>query len=122
MVEMLAAHLDVERFGVKALYLFGSTKHGTAVPASDIDILVHVGGTAEQLAALLQWLEGWSRRLSEMNYLRTGCVTDGLLDVHVITDENIVRRTWAAVKIGAVDDAALPIPLGQTPGVSDADV
>lgn len=112
MAERIAATLDPQRFGVRALYVFGSTKNATAGPASDIDLLVHVAGTDEQRAALERWLEGWSLCLSEMNFLRTGRQTDGLLDVHVVTDEDIARRTSWAAKIDAVTDAARPLPLG----------
>ena len=37
---------------------------------------------------------------------------DGLLDVHFVTDGDIERQTSYAVKIGAVTDAARPLPLG----------
>ena len=45
MAERMAARLDPERFGVKAMYVFGSTKNATAGPGSDIDLLVHFQGT-----------------------------------------------------------------------------
>ena len=45
MAEQIASHLDADRFGVAGFYLFGSTKNGTAGPASDIDVLVHFKGT-----------------------------------------------------------------------------
>jgi predicted nucleotidyltransferase len=112
MAERMAAALDPSRFGVRACYLFGSTKNATAGPASDIDLLVHFAGTPQQRTELLQWLEGWSLCLSEMNFLRTGQRTDGLLDVHLITDEDIVRRTSWAAKIDAVTDAARLLPIG----------
>jgi hypothetical protein len=47
-----------------------------------------------------------------MNYIRTGERTGGLLDVHIITDEDIAKRTSYAVKIGAVTDAARLLRLG----------
>jgi predicted nucleotidyltransferase len=112
MAQRIAARLDPVRFGVKALYLFGSTKNATAGPTSDIDLLVHVEPDPERRRALGEWLEGWSVSLAEMNYLRTGCRTDGLLDVHFLTDEDIARGTSYAAKIGAVTDAARPLPLG----------
>ena len=46
-----------------------------------------------------------------MNYLRTGCRTDGLLDVHIVTDDDIAQRTSYATKIGAVTDPARPLTL-----------
>jgi hypothetical protein len=46
-----------------------------------------------------------------MNYLRTGYETEGLLDVHLVTDEDIARQTSYAVKINAITDAARPLPM-----------
>ena len=86
---------------MKGLYVFGSTKNATAGPGSDIDLLVHVDGTLEQRRSLESWLEGWSLCLSQMNYLRTGYKTDGLLDVHYVTDSDITVHTSWASKIGA---------------------
>ncbi len=112
MAESVAAHLDPARFGVEALYVFGSTKNATAGPASDIDLLVHFVGDEEQRRDLDRWFEGWSLSLSEINYLRTGYRNSGLLDVHIVTDEDLAKRTSYAVKIGAVTDAARELPLG----------
>jgi pyruvate,water dikinase len=112
MAEHVAARLDPDRFGVVGFYVFGSVKNATAGPASDIDVLIHFCGTDEQRALLDKWLEGWSLCLAEMNYLRTGYQTDGLLDVHIVTDEDIEEQNSYAVKINAVTDAARPLPLG----------
>lgn len=112
-VERMAELLDPSRFGVKAMYLFGSTKNATAGPQSDIDLLIHFTGTPSQSKELLAWLEGWSLCLSHLNFLRTGYKSDGLLDVHLVTDEDIRKRTSYAVKIGAATDAARPIPLAR---------
>jgi pyruvate,water dikinase len=117
MAERIAAQLDSDRFGVKGLYVFGSTKNATAGPASDIDLLVHFSGTEEQRRSLETWLEGWSRCLGEMNFLRTGTRSDGLIDAHFVTDEDIARQTSYAAKIGAVTDAARPLRLPGTPAV-----
>ncbi|MGE5236182.1 MAG: PEP/pyruvate-binding domain-containing protein [Acidobacteriota bacterium] len=106
MAERIAGQLDAARFGVAAMYVIGSAKNATAGPASDIDLLVHVRGSDEQLRDLRLWLEGWSLCLDEMNYLRTGYRSGGLLDVHVLTDIDVEARSSYAVKIGAVTDAA----------------
>ena len=37
--------------------------------------------------------------LGEINYLRTGYVNPDLLDVHIITDEDVERKTSFAAKI-----------------------
>jgi len=111
MAELIALQLDPQRFGVNAIYVFGSTKNATAGPMSDIDLLVHFRGTKKQREEFGLWLEGWSLCLDEMNRLRTGYTTGGLLDVQMVTDEDIARKTSYAVKIGAVTDAARLLPL-----------
>ncbi len=112
MARRIARHLDPERFGVKAVYIFGSTKNGTAGPKSDIDLLIHVEASEAQSEALTTWLDGWSRALAEMNYLRTGYATQTLLDPHFVTDRDIADKTSYAAKIGAVTDSAKALPLG----------
>ena len=46
----------------------------------------------EQRRALELWLEGWSLCLAEMNFLRTGYRSQGLLDVHFVTDDDIAAH------------------------------
>jgi hypothetical protein len=111
MAEQIAADLDPVRFGVKSLYVFGSVKNATAGPSSDIDLLVHDDGSGRGREELALWLDGWSRSLAETNYLRTGYKSEGLLDVHYVTDEDIEKQTSYAAKIDAVTDAARPLRL-----------
>ena len=111
MASHIASQLDPDRFSVKGFYVIGSTKNATAGPGSDIDILIHFQGTDKQRDDLLLWLQGWSLALAEVNYLKTGYRTDGLLDVHIVTDDDIARRTSYAAKIGAVTDPARPLPM-----------
>jgi predicted nucleotidyltransferase len=111
MAEYIASKLDPRRFGVEAVYVIGSTKNATAGPQSDIDLLVHFRGTEKQREDLMTWMEGWSLSLDEMNFQKTGFRTGGILDVHLVTDEDIARRTSYAVKIDAVTDAARPLRL-----------
>jgi pyruvate,water dikinase len=93
MTEKLASQLDKERFGVKALYVVGSTQNATAQAGSDIDLLVNFKGNKTQRQELLTWLEGWSLALDEMNFLRTGYKAGGLLDVHFVTEKDLADIT-----------------------------
>lgn len=111
MAQRIAAQIDPRQFGIKAFYLIGSTKNATAGPGSDIDILLHFEGTEDQRRELMLWLEGWSRCLAEMNFLRTGFRSEGLLEVHLITDKDIAERSTYAVKIDAVTDPARRLPM-----------
>ncbi|MCC7387477.1 MAG: hypothetical protein IT431_01785 [Phycisphaerales bacterium] len=113
MAERIAARIDAPAFGIKQLYLIGSVKNATAGPGSDIDLLVHDAGDAEQRSRLRLWLDGVSLALAEINYLRTGYETEGLLDPHYVTDEDIANKTSFAAKIGAVTDAARRLTLGR---------
>ncbi len=106
MAEAISNMMDGKQFGVKAIYLIGSTKNANAGPASDIDLLLHFTGNAVKRRELLKWLEGWGLALAEMNFLKTGYRTDSLLDVHLVTDHDISEKTSYAVKIGAITDAA----------------
>jgi hypothetical protein len=112
MAKRVASDVDQDRFGVKALYIFGSVKNASAGPNSDIDLLVHDHGDGPRRDELALWLDGWSRSLAEVNYLRTGYKSAGLLDIHYVTDEDIEKQTSFAAKIGAVTDAARRLRFG----------
>ena len=118
MAEYIASMLDARRFGVQAMYVIGSAKNATAGPQSDIDLLVHFRGTPAQRQDLMTWMEGWSLCLDKLNYLKTGYRSGGILDVHVVTDEDIANRNSYAIKIDAATDAARPLRLKETPGDS----
>jgi hypothetical protein len=111
MAERIAQSVDPQRFGVTAIYILGSVKNGTAGPASDIDLIVHHSADDQQLHDLELWMEGWSASLDELNFRRTGYRSNGLLDVHYVTDEDIAHRTSFAAKIGAATDPAEALPL-----------
>ncbi|MBW2731627.1 MAG: nucleotidyltransferase domain-containing protein [Deltaproteobacteria bacterium] len=108
--ESVSRHISREDFGVKGVFVFGSTKNATSQAGSDIDLLIHLNSTETQQKALEQWLQGFSHCLSDVNYMRTGYRVDQMLDVHYVTDEDIAQRTSFAVKIGAVTDAARKLP------------
>lgn len=114
MTEIIAEKLDFEKYHVKGLYLIGSTKNAVAGPASDIDILLHTGEPADKNNELKAWFEGWSLCLSEMNYLKTGFKTSGLIDLHIITDKDLKERTSYAVMIGNHTNGATPIKVIQS--------
>ncbi len=113
MAERVVANIEAEELGVEAVYLFGSTKNATAGPGSDIDLLIHFRGSSSQRHDLEHWLSGWSQALGEINHLKTGEPSRDLLDVHIITDEDIEKKSSYAVKINAATDAATPLPLPQ---------
>jgi predicted nucleotidyltransferase len=112
MAERIAEDIDPTKFGVVAMYVIGSTKNASAGPASDLDLVIHVRGSEAQRRQLEILLDGWSRCLGEVNYLRTGYMTRELLDVHFVTDEDIAAHSSFAAKIGAITDPALELPLG----------
>jgi hypothetical protein len=106
MAERIASEVDPERFGVKGIYVFGSTKNATASPDSDIDLIVHIEKDKCDVEQLRLWFEGWSLALSEINYLRTGHKTKGILDVQFVSDMEIAGKSGFGKKINAATDAA----------------
>ena len=83
--ERVAATLDPARFGVHAVFLFGSTESGKAAVGSDIDLIIVFEGDAKQEGELRAWLEGWSLCLAEVSFQLFGLPSDGLLDVKLMS-------------------------------------
>lgn len=106
MAEKIASKLEPEKYGVKNMYLFGSTQEGSAAIESDINLLIHIEDDKCKQESLRNWLTGWSLCLSEMNYLRTGHKTEGLLDINFITDEDIEKGKNNADKITSLKNPA----------------
>ncbi len=111
MAETLARSLDAKAMGVKAVYLYGSVHDGTARPESDIDLLIHFGGDPGQRARLEAWLEGWSEALTEVNHARTGLRVEPMLDVTLLSDEDLAEGRGAAARVTAMTGAARRLPL-----------
>ena len=109
--EIIAGKLDMEYFGVAGIYVIGSTKRYTAGTGSDIDLLIHFRGTDEQRKELLAWLRGWGECLAVITRETDGSETDNLLDIHVVTDDDIQHQTSYAVMINSFYDRAKPLKL-----------
>jgi predicted nucleotidyltransferase len=106
----MAAVLDKEKYGVKHVYLIGSTKQATAGPVSDIDFIVHVKNKEKYSVLVKTWFEGWGLCLDEMNYQRTGHLTDeSLVDVHIIDDRDIELKDSFASMINSIDSPAMKL-------------
>lgn len=107
MAETIARRLDMTNYGVKALYLIGSVKTGEAGPCSDIDLLAHCINDAGKHKLLQAWCEGYGQCLSVINEYKTDFETKGsLLDLHIITDEDIKQKTSFAIMIESVTNSA----------------
>ena len=103
----IARTIEFERFGIKAVYLIGSVKTATAGPCSDIDLLVHCEDDAEKHESLRWFCEGWGRCLSILNEDKTGYQVKGsLIDLHIITDQDIEKQTSFAVMLESIDNSA----------------
>ncbi|MGI5918747.1 MAG: PEP/pyruvate-binding domain-containing protein [Christensenellales bacterium] len=104
MAKQIADSIDMEKMGVKGVYLFGSTSSGNSGMGSDIDMILHVCGNEEQRRLLTSWLDGWSQALAKINFLHTGYDAGRLLDYHLVTDEDISNRNSYALKIASTVD------------------
>ncbi len=107
--ECIAAEMDTEKFGVRAVYLFGSTEAGNAGRGSDIDLLVHTDNTSAQQQLLREWLAGWDKALCLQNHYLTGHKPPYMLDVHYVTERDINDNECFASKIRSLDEPAAPL-------------
>ncbi len=110
-VKKLAKEMDADLYGVEAVYICGSTKEATAGPRSDIDLIIHFDGNEEQEEKLLNWLKKKNRDLMHENKERTGYHVENILDVHLVTDEDLNKRTSWACHINSPYNSAREIPL-----------
>ena len=110
-MEEIAASLDVDLYGLRGIYVVGSTKEGTAGPESDIDIIVHQVEDEEKRDALFSRLIGWDEKICQENQERTGIEMEKILDVHVVTDDDIANKTSWATHIDSPYNPARMIPL-----------
>jgi hypothetical protein len=85
--ERIASQIDPVRFGVQAVYLFGSTEAGNADVGSDIDLIVVCEGDDRKRSDLQILLEGWSLCLAEISFQLYGIPSHGVLDVKYLDPE-----------------------------------
>ena len=110
--ERIAASRDPARFGVEAVYLFGSTEFGNAGVGSDIDLIIVRGGDAQQERELQSWLEGWSLCLAEISFQLYGIPSSGLLDLKFLTPKQADAELSAFAAAGKTLQA---LPIGTAP-------
>ncbi len=94
LAEGIAGSLSKQKYGVKEIYLFGTTYNGTAGPDSDIDIFVHFCGNKRQRKELTVWFEGWNASLKVINYFKTGYKVERLLDVKILDDNELEEQSY----------------------------
>ena len=94
MIEEMAFRLDPDKYGIRQMYISGD-----AIPGQEDrpHILIHFSGNNKQKEMLESWMEGWSLSLSDMYFLQTGYRIDSLLEINIITDDDIeLNRGYAA--------------------------
>ena len=110
--ERIAAAIDPARFGVQAVYLFGSTELGNAGVGSDIDLIVVSAGNASQRRDLETWLEGWSLCLAEISFQLYGLPSTGLLDIRFLDPQQAKTEIPSFTTAG---NTLQPLPVGTAP-------
>ena len=104
---VIAEQADFERLGIKAIYVIGSTQEATAGAASDLDLLIQTVGDERQKELLKIWIDGWSKSLAEVNYERTGYHVKSLIDLHLVTSEQLKdKKNSFAAMVGNHEQSA----------------
>jgi hypothetical protein len=110
--ERIAACIDPAKFGVRNVYLFGSTELGNASVGSDIDLIIVTEGNEQQHRELELWLEGWSLCLAEISFQLYGLPSNGLLDVKFLNPEQARSEIPSFTAAGKTLQA---LPIGAAP-------
>ena len=69
-------------------------------------------GRSQQRKDLELWLQGWSLSLAEMNYFRTGFHSEGLLEVHYLTEDKLRGEKDVAARLKVASDTVRELTLG----------
>lgn len=93
-VEKLVGKISPMKFGVKGIYLYGTVFTKIASDTSDVDILVHYDGDPRHKELMDAWFEPWNIMLQEIIYINTGFLRPKPLDVHYITDAELVPENY----------------------------
>lgn len=110
MSQKIADSLEFDRLSIEGIYIIGSTKNAEAGPASDIDLIIHQNGNKHQKNELKSYIKGWSMALSELNESKTGYhIPEGIIDLHIINDEDIRNKDSYATMINSVYNSARPL-------------
>jgi hypothetical protein len=112
MAERIAFHCGGQPWGVRGVYYVDESDGRDFDPSGPIKLVIHFAGTGRQRKDIETWLNGWSLSLAEMNYFRTGFHSDGLLEVHFLTDEKIRGEMDVALRIKAPSEVVRELPLG----------
>lgn len=103
----IAERANFKWFGIKAMYLIGSTQEGTAGAGSDLDLLIHTDADERQREFIKIWIDGWSKALAEINYEKTGYELKSLIDLHLVTTEELQNKKDSfAAMVGSLEESA----------------
>lgn len=114
MAEKLASELDPDYFGVKAVYLFGTTFNQSATFNSDIDLLIDFQGTNEQKKLLSVWFDAWNSALKDLIYEITGTKIHKLLDIYYFSSASVEPENYFAQMINPEKKLSKKLKLGNS--------
>ncbi len=112
MAERIAYHCGGHAWGVRGAYFLDESEGGEIDPAGPIRLVIHFLGGGRQRKELETWLQGWSLSLAEVNYFRTGFHSEGLLDVHFLTDDKVRGEKDVAARLKVASDSVRELSLG----------
>jgi pyruvate,water dikinase len=112
MAERIAYHCGGHAWGVRGVYFLDESEGGEIDPAGPIRLVIHFLGGGRQRKELETWLQGWSLSLAEVNYFRTGFHSEGLLDVHFLTDDKVRGEKDVAARLKVASDSVRELSLG----------
>lgn len=92
--EKIASEIFPNMFGVDSIYLFGTVFYKSALPSSDLDLLVIYDGNPENKAKLEIWFDGWNKCIRDIHYNITGYKIDKFIDVVYVTESDLSKNEY----------------------------
>lgn len=100
----IAREMDMNDFGVEALYLFGSVSSYEAGLRSDIDLIIHIGKEPEPQQKMILWFQKWEEKLRVLAEQYTNEKLSYVLDLHYVNNDDVDKGTSFAVKMKSIYD------------------
>lgn len=101
-IKKIAEEMDMVKFGIKAIYLFGSVESGNAGMGSDIDLIIQLAGYSKPEMSMIAWLNNWNIKLCDICEHYTSIRLPYILDIHFVNDLDFDNQTCYAAKVNSV--------------------
>lgn len=105
-IKKMCKSIDLKEYGILAIYLIGSTKNQNAAAKSDIDLIIHFDGSLQSELKINSWFSAYNDFIYNfINEINNEGIKE-IFDIHLISDQDIERKTSYATMISSLENSA----------------